>query len=239
MPISQCEFTLTTILEQLQKDPWPRVYDKRPLRSTGTALTVAFALLESAFQNSGARIMLFAGGACTQGPGLVVGPELKEPIRSHNDIEKDVTKHVKKAVKFYEAMAKRVADKGHVIDIFAGCLDQVGLMEMKSLVNTTNGFMVLSDSFNTVVFKQSFLRIFNKDGEQNLQMGFNATLEVQVCEILLSHLFTVSKHFLFCYQDYQRASCVRLDWTCSFWKQKGSLCRRNCKNLILFASKKY
>lgn len=76
-------------------------------------------------------------------------------------------------------MAARAADKGHTIDIFAGCLDQVGLQEMKSLVNMTNGLMILSDSFTTEVFKQSFLRLFNKDAHGCLNMGFNATLEVQ------------------------------------------------------------
>ncbi|KAJ1560420.1 GTPase-activating protein S23, partial [Cladochytrium tenue] len=179
MPVSQCEFTLTSILEQLQRDPWPVDHDKRPLRCTGTALSVAVGLLESAFPNTGARIFLFVGGAPTEGPGLVVGPELKEPIRSHHDLEKDVAKHAKKATKYYEALARRVADKGHVVDIYAGCLDQVGLMEMKTLVTYTNGFMILSDSFNTVVFKQSFLRVFVKDADDFLTMGFNASLEVQ------------------------------------------------------------
>ncbi|KAJ3104626.1 GTPase-activating protein S23 [Phlyctochytrium planicorne] len=179
MPISQCDFTLTTTVEQLQQDPWPVANDRRPLRCTGTAMSVAIGLLEATFQNTGARILLFAGGACTEGPGIVVGPELKERIRSHNDLEKDVAKYAKKATKYYEALAKRVADKGYIVDIFAGCLDQVGLMEMKSLSNWTNGNIVLSDGFNTVVFKQSFIRVFNKDAEGFLQMGFNASLEVQ------------------------------------------------------------
>ena len=43
--------------------------------------------------------MVFAGGPSTEGPGMVVGPELREPIRSHNDLEKDVAKHWKKASK--------------------------------------------------------------------------------------------------------------------------------------------
>lgn len=56
-------------------------------------------------------------------------------------------------------------------------------MEMKSLVNMTNGYLVLSDSFNTAIFKQSFMRLFSKDADGYLQMGFNATLDVQVCVI--------------------------------------------------------
>lgn len=99
LPVQQCEFQLTKALEQLQKDPWPVASDKRNLRCTGVALSVAVGLLESSFQNAGGRIMLFAGGPATEGPGLVVGPELREPIRSHHDIDRDSIKYYKKAVK--------------------------------------------------------------------------------------------------------------------------------------------
>lgn len=79
---------------------------------------------------------------------------------------------------FYDHLAKRVAHNGHVIDIFAGCLDQVGLLEMKSLPNSTGGHMLLTDSFTSSQFRQSFVRIFDKDASDNLAMGFNASLEV-------------------------------------------------------------
>ncbi|PHH73707.1 hypothetical protein CDD83_4681 [Cordyceps sp. RAO-2017] len=80
---------------------------------------------------------------------MVVGAELREPIRSHHDIDRDNVKYYKKALKFYDNLAKRTAHNGHIIDIFAGCLDQ-----------------------------QSFIRIFEKDSDDNLLMGFNAVLEV-------------------------------------------------------------
>ena len=99
LPVQQCEFQLTNALEQLQKDPWPVANDKRALRCTGVALSVAVGLLESLFQNAGGRIMLFAGGPATEGPGHVVGPELREPIRSHHDIDHDNIKYYKKALK--------------------------------------------------------------------------------------------------------------------------------------------
>lgn len=99
LPVQQCEFQLTNALEQLQRDPWPVANDKRSLRCTGVALSVAVGLLETSFQNAGGRIMLFAGGPGTEGPGLVVGPELREPIRSHHDIDKDNIKYYKKALK--------------------------------------------------------------------------------------------------------------------------------------------
>jgi len=178
LPVSQCEFQLTNALEQLQRDPWPVANDKRPLRCTGVALSIAAGLLEFRHREAGARIMLFSGGPATEGPGMVVGPELKEAIRSHHDIDRDNIKYYKKALKFYENLAKRVSQNGHIVDIFAGCLDQVGLLEMRGLSNCTGGHMILTDSFTSSMYKQSFVRIFNKDDQDNLLMAFNANLEV-------------------------------------------------------------
>lgn len=124
--------------------------------------------------------MLFSGGPATDGPGMVVSSELREPIRSHHDIDRDSVKHFKRATKYYEGLSKRASANGHAIDIYAGCLDQVGLLEMKSLTNATNGFMIISDSFMTAIFKQSFLRTLGKDDQGYLKMGFNGTFEVLV-----------------------------------------------------------
>lgn len=38
--------------------------------------------------------------------------------------------------------------------------------------------MILTDSFTSSQFKQSFVRVFDKDAQDNLTMGFNASLEV-------------------------------------------------------------
>lgn len=46
--------------------------------------------------------MTFIGGPATQGPGMVVGDELKMPIRSWHDLEKDNAKYTKKATKVSE-----------------------------------------------------------------------------------------------------------------------------------------
>lgn len=40
------DMNLTDLLGELQRDPWPVPQGKRPLRSTGVALTVAVGLLE-------------------------------------------------------------------------------------------------------------------------------------------------------------------------------------------------
>lgn len=47
--------SLTDLLGELQRDPWPVGPGKRPLRSTGVALAVATGLLEASYANTGAR----------------------------------------------------------------------------------------------------------------------------------------------------------------------------------------
>ncbi|XP_041353261.1 protein transport protein Sec23A-like isoform X2 [Gigantopelta aegis] len=178
-PVHKCDMNLTDLLGELQRDPWPVAQGKRPLRSTGVALSIAVGLLECTFPNTGSRIMLFVGGPCTQGPGMVVGDELKHPIRSHHDIEKDNCKYMKKAMKFYESLSNRTAANGHVIDVFSCCLDQTGLYEMKFCPKHTGGHMVMGDSFNTSLFKQTFQRVFSKDSKGEFKMGFGATLEIK------------------------------------------------------------
>ena len=125
MPLQDCEFTITAILEDLQKDPWPVKNDHRPLRATGVAMAVAVGLLEATCKGNPARTMCFVGGPCTQGPGLVVGDELNEALRSHHDLIKETAPHYKKALKHFSTLAAKSVENGHAIDLFCCCLDQV------------------------------------------------------------------------------------------------------------------
>lgn len=182
--VQKCDMILTDLLDSLQKDPWPVGQGKRPLRSTGVALSIAVGLLETAFPNTGARVMLFTGGACTQGPGMIVSEELKQTIRSHHDIQKDAAKLMRKAQKHYEGLALRSSANGHAIDIYSCALDQTGLHEMRTCPNMTGGHIVLGDSFNSSLFKQSFQRVFARDTKGDLRMGLNALLEVKTSKEL-------------------------------------------------------
>lgn len=190
-PLSQCDMQITNIIDELQKDPWPIPPRSRPLRSTGAALSVATGLLESAFPNTGARIMLFVNGACTNGPGLIVNPPLGEKTRSHHDMENstNAASHIKKATRFYNELATRVAAVGHVCDIYACHYDQTGLYEMKALANMTGGHMMLGDSFASSIFKETFLRVFQKNEQKEFAMNFNANIEIKTSpEIKVSGL---------------------------------------------------
>jgi protein transport protein SEC23 len=48
VPVSECEFAINTILDDLQPDPWPVKKMERSLRCVGTALNVGISLLEAA-----------------------------------------------------------------------------------------------------------------------------------------------------------------------------------------------
>jgi protein transport protein SEC23 len=134
LPISECEYTLTTALEEIRADPWDRAPNHRPLRSSGAALGVAVGLMEKCVPNMGSRIMLFVSGPCTNGPGMVVDSDLSHPLRSHQDFEKDNTMYYKRACKYYNGLGGRMVDSGHVLDIFACSLDQVRVVLLSSFL---------------------------------------------------------------------------------------------------------
>ena len=92
-------------------------------------------------------------------------------------------------------LAKRAAENGHTVDVYACALDQTGLNEMKYLSKYTgydsimmpcyywlySGYLIMGDSFNTSLFKQSFQKVFAKDPQNaHFRMAFNASLEIKV-----------------------------------------------------------
>jgi protein transport protein SEC23 len=211
LPVSECSFVLESILDDLRRDPWPVPNDKRPARATGCALSVATSLLHLAIPRRGARVMLFTSGPCTSGPGAIVSRLKEEDIRSHSDLAKKAEPLHKPACEYYAKLAypalhaaaaadpkkkqkvTPTAAPYHVVDVFACSLDQVGLLEMRELVEATGGLMVLGDSFGQSVFKESLRRVFNRfpdDVPQDgglMQMAFGCSLEV-----LTSREFKVS-----------------------------------------------
>ncbi|XP_057497973.1 protein transport protein SEC23 B-like [Actinidia eriantha] len=177
LPASECEYTLDSLLDELGTDQWPVPPGSRSLRCTGVALSIAAGLLGACSAGTPTRIMALVGGPCTEGPGTIVSKDLSDPVRSHKDLDKDAAPYFKKAVQFYEELAKQLVGQGHVLDLFASALDQVGVAEMKVIIERTGGLVVLAESFGHPVFKDSFKRVF-EDGEQSLGLSFHGTLEI-------------------------------------------------------------
>ncbi|KAK9805138.1 hypothetical protein WJX72_001479 [[Myrmecia] bisecta] len=178
LPLADCEFALESALDDLQPDASPHQPSERPLRAIGAAAGVAVGLLEACVPGCGARIMVLTGGPCTTGPGLVVGVDKAEAIRTHKDLEKGESKQFTRACKFYDGLAARLVEAGHCLDVFACALDQVGLAEMQMPVACTGGVMVLAETFGHDLFRKSLGRMFERSAGGSLQMGFNATFEV-------------------------------------------------------------
>ncbi|KAG4179850.1 hypothetical protein ERO13_A10G130500v2 [Gossypium hirsutum] len=162
LPASDCEYTLDTLLDELQTDQWPVQAGHRASRCTGVALSVSAGLLAACLPGTGARIIALVGGPCTEGPGTIVSEDLSEPVQSSQ---------------FYDSLAKQLVSQGHVLDLFASALDQVGIAEMKVAVERTGGLVVLAESFGHSVFKDSFKHVF-EDGEHSLGLCFNGMLEI-------------------------------------------------------------
>lgn len=177
VPASECEFTLNSVLDELQKDPWAVPADQRATRCTSTALSIAASLLGACVPGSAARIMAFIGGPATEGPAPIVSKQLSEPIRSHKDLDKDSVSHYHKCVKFYDGLSKQLVHQGHVLDLFACALDQVGIAELKTAVERTGGLVVLAESFGHSVFKDSLKRVF-QSGDFDLGLSSNGIFEI-------------------------------------------------------------
>ena len=179
LPLSEGEFVLSDLLENLHVDSFQAPIDKRAARCTGTALQVATALAGACLTPGGSatRIMLFVGGPATVGSGSVVQREKTEAIRSHKDLVKDQAPFFQKATQFYESLAHQLVLQGHTLDVFACALDQVGLAEMKPAIERTGGMVALAESYHHQTFKDSLRQIFLKD-EDGLNICSHGTVEV-------------------------------------------------------------
>ena len=175
LPVSECEFVLSNILEDLQPDCFPREKGQRPYRATGAAIAVASGVLAEAHSAQGARVMVFTTGPCTVGPGTIVGRDAEEDLRSHRDLDKNSAKHFKDATKFYNSMGIRLATSSHALDVFACSLDQVGLAEMKLAVDQTGGQVILAEQFGAENFRKSLRKMFARREDGTLEMLFNGT----------------------------------------------------------------
>jgi len=177
-PVAEGGFMMESVLEEMATDPWPVPNNQRPKRAICSALSVAVGILEVTCPGMPARIELLLGGPGTVDPGKVVSLTLGDAVRSHGDIERDNAPLHKSALKAYDAIAARAVNAGHTIDVWACCLDQVGNYEMKSCVDRTGGIIVIAESFNHPMFKNTFEKFFTVDANQQLNMGFQASLEV-------------------------------------------------------------
>lgn len=201
VPLEECEETLRKLIDEMQSDTGAQPSNKRPLRTTGTAVEVATFLMEALYCRSPGRtpllmgslggssnpsgggaggltkvgkVLLFTGGPCTRGPGTVVGTDKAEMMRFHRDIIEGETPFYNDAFNFYSDLATRLSAVNACLDIFAQSFDQTGVMEMRHCVNNTGGALICGDAFNHEIFSTSYERYFDRCDLRN--KDFTATL---------------------------------------------------------------
>jgi protein transport protein SEC23 len=177
LPVSECEFNITTTIEEIHSSV-QAMLGHRPQRCTGTAILAALGLLEGCLINTGSRIMVFTSGPATRGPGIVVDTDFRNAIRNHRDLVNGHAPYYSKSSSFYQRVSQRLSDASIVLDVFALSLDQVGAAELKGPVESSGGFMMLGESFESSQFRKCVRHIFNRDEEGNLKMYFDATIEI-------------------------------------------------------------
>lgn len=178
-PVGECEFALQSALDDVTIDDAISERGRRPLRAMGAAMSIATGLLAESHPSQPGRVLMFTSGPCTSGPGTVVGTDMAENLRSHQDLDKNAGKYYKEACKFYNALGIRLATHSHTLDVFACSLDQVGLAEMKIAVDQTGGYMILAEQFRAETFRQSLAKMFARDPNTGaLEMKFNGTFSV-------------------------------------------------------------
>ncbi|KAG4923048.1 hypothetical protein JHK87_048588 [Glycine soja] len=178
LPISECQFSITTAIEEIHSTSNSTISASRPPRCTGSAISVALGLLESCPINTGSRILVFTSGPATLGPGIVVDSDRRQPIRTHHHIFNAQATHYAKSSAFYNQLSKRLSGASVVLDLFACSLDQVGAAELRGPVEHSGGFIVLSESFDSDQFKNCLRQMFRCDDQGHLRMNFDATIEI-------------------------------------------------------------
>lgn len=150
-------------------------------RVTGQALYVSSVLLaEFLPKGSHARLELFTRGPCTYSLGQVVDRGCA--MRSHSNLAEATALHYFSACQFYQtlayianglpptaahAIASSASKKTHgydilsastnwLVNVYAGCLDQPGLCELRNLASTTMGRIYLNDTFRSPYFQELF-----------------------------------------------------------------------------------
>lgn len=177
LAVSECEFSITAAIEEIRSSGTFNP-GHRPLRATGASISVAVGVLEGCMVKTGSRVMVFTSGPATIGPGIVVQANRGYSIRNHRDLINEHAPFFHKSCSFYKKLSQRLSDASIVLDLFACSLDQVGAAELKVPVESSGGFMMLGELFESDQFRKCLRQLFTRDSDGNLKMFFDATIEV-------------------------------------------------------------
>ena len=156
-PIADAEFLLSQCIDRLEGDVWPEIRSQRPIRCTGSALSLAAGLLDICYPKQPARILAFLSGVCSEGPGKAVGLSKEELIRGHMDIRRgsNAGKYWLDSTEFFSTLMQKMVLNSHVLDVCSACIDQTGIAEMRKCIECTGGYLLMVDTWRKSSFPQS------------------------------------------------------------------------------------
>lgn len=162
---------LLTVFDSLEQDPFPVMNGYRQRRCIGSALSFAISFLEGAFAGNPVKYLLFTQGPCTLGPGktslLQISPNATERL----DLDE--------AGRFYQELAERANTAGHSIDIIAETIADIGVEQFRPLITMTGGTLIMAQDFDKQIELESLDRMFSRDEEGVLRIGFDVKIQVK------------------------------------------------------------
>ena len=176
-PVVEAEFLLSQQIDQLSANTWPEARGLRPIRCTGSALSLAAGILDIFFAKKPARIIAFLSGVCSEGPGKAVELSKANLIRSHADIRRgtEAGKFWASSVSFYSTIMQKMVVNSHVLDVCSASLDQTGIAEMKKCIECTGGYLLMVDSWRKPTLQQNLQNILT----QRVEFAYNVSVEVK------------------------------------------------------------
>lgn len=224
--VETAKATVEAVFRDVVQEPWSVAPEanEREMRCTGAALSIGLALHEAtAPQNistsipqpgavsfTTGRLMLFVGGPCTVGEGVVASGSLSVPVRAHWDSHPAPGEGcaARKAVNlFYRDLGSRAARLAVAVDVFVGSLFDVGALEMSPLAQATGGRLLLFEKFAAKEFADSMAIAFTRDVE--------GVCSICVCVLMHSGRCSVM-YWVGGHVDCSLASGVGLQMGCQF-----------------------
>ena len=102
------------------------------------------------------------GNPSTVGPGMTIGTDWKEQMRSPKELsEGQNIKYFASAKSYYDSFIKRVIGRNIILDMFIFSCNEIGFSEMSDLFVTSGGFIVMHEEFRDRVFRESFHKVFS------------------------------------------------------------------------------
>ena len=157
VPLPEYRQALIARIKNLRPDG--RIYvGERKHSCFGQALNIAISMAEVSVLST--RIVCLVGNPCTNGPGITIGSNFKEQMRSPEELSKgENILYFASAKKYYDSFIKRILAKQVVLDMFCFTCNEIGFTEMSDLFITSGGFVVMHEEFRDRIFRESFPKV--------------------------------------------------------------------------------